>query len=57
VACRQAGGRALAAAGLSHTEIAGRLHISPHAAKAHAGRLLYHLDARGSVQPVIVACS
>ncbi len=46
---------ALVARGLSNTEIAGQLSISPHTAKTHVGRLLYKLDARNRVHLVIIA--
>jgi DNA-binding NarL/FixJ family response regulator len=46
---------ALVGQGLSNTEIAGQLHISPHTAKTHVGRLLYKLDARDRVHLVILA--
>jgi DNA-binding NarL/FixJ family response regulator len=41
--------------GLSNAEIARELHISPHTAKTHVGRLLYKLDVRDRVQLVILA--
>ncbi len=46
---------ALVARGLSNTEIADQLTISPHTAKTHVGRLLYKLDARDRVHLVIIA--
>jgi DNA-binding NarL/FixJ family response regulator len=45
----------LVARGLSNTEIAGQLSISPHTAKTHVGRLLSKLDARDRVHLVIIA--
>ncbi|WP_431961738.1 response regulator [Actinacidiphila sp. bgisy160] len=41
--------------GLSNTEIADRLSISPATAKAHVGRLFTKLAARDRVQLVIIA--
>jgi DNA-binding NarL/FixJ family response regulator len=46
---------ALVATGLSNTEIADRLAISPATAKTHVGHLLTKLDARDRVQLVILA--
>jgi DNA-binding NarL/FixJ family response regulator len=46
---------ALVGQGLSNTEIADQLHISPHTAKTHVGHLLYKLDARDRVHLVILA--
>lgn len=40
--------------GLSNAETAGQLHISMATAKAHVGRLLTKLDARGRVQLVSI---
>ena len=45
----------LIATGLSNSEIAGRLAISPATAKTHVGHLLTKLDARDRVQLVILA--
>jgi DNA-binding NarL/FixJ family response regulator len=45
----------LVAAGLSNTEIAGHLHISPATAKTHVAHLFTKLDARDRVQLVILA--
>jgi DNA-binding NarL/FixJ family response regulator len=45
----------LIAEGLSNSEIAGRLGISPGTAKTHVGHLLTKLDARDRVQLVIIA--
>jgi DNA-binding NarL/FixJ family response regulator len=41
--------------GLTNTEIAERLHMSPATAKTHVSRLLSKLDARDRAQLVIVA--
>ena len=46
---------ALIASGLSNTEIAGRLSISPATTKTHVGHLLTKLDARDRVHLVILA--
>jgi DNA-binding NarL/FixJ family response regulator len=46
---------ALIASGLSNTEIAGRLSISPATAKTHVGHLLAKLNARDRVHLVILA--
>ncbi len=46
---------ALIATGLSNTEIADRLAISPATAKTHVGHLLTKLDARDRVHLVILA--
>ena len=46
---------ALIATGLSNTEIAARLAISPATAKTHVGHLLTKLDARDRVHLVILA--
>jgi DNA-binding NarL/FixJ family response regulator len=46
---------ALIASGLSNSEIADRLAISPATAKTHVGHLLTKLDARDRVQLVILA--
>jgi DNA-binding NarL/FixJ family response regulator len=46
---------ALIATGLSNTEIADRLAISPATAKTHVGHLLTKLDARDRVHLVIIA--
>jgi DNA-binding NarL/FixJ family response regulator len=46
---------ALVASGLSNTEIAQRLDISPATTKTHVGHLLTKLDARDRVQLVILA--
>jgi DNA-binding NarL/FixJ family response regulator len=43
------------ARGLSNTEIAGRLHMSPATAKTHVSRLLMKLTARDRAQLVVVA--
>ncbi|HEX6450790.1 MAG TPA: response regulator transcription factor [Trebonia sp.] len=45
----------LVAAGLSNTEIAQRLYISPATAKTHVAHLLAKLGARDRVQLVIIA--
>jgi DNA-binding NarL/FixJ family response regulator len=45
----------LIATGLSNTEIADRLAISPATAKTHVGHLLTKLDARDRVHLVILA--
>jgi DNA-binding CsgD family transcriptional regulator len=46
---------ALIASGLSNTEIADRLSISPATAKTHVGHLLAKLNARDRVHLVILA--
>ena len=46
---------ALVASGLSNTEIAQRLDISPATTKTHVGHLLTKLDARDRVHLVILA--
>jgi DNA-binding CsgD family transcriptional regulator len=46
---------ALIATGLSNTEIADRLAISPATAKTHVGHLLTKLAARDRVHLVILA--
>jgi DNA-binding NarL/FixJ family response regulator len=46
---------ALVASGLSNTEIARRLDISPATTKTHVGHLLTKLDARDRVHLVILA--
>ena len=46
---------ALIATGLSNTEIADRLSISPATAKTHVGHLLAKLNARDRVHLVILA--
>jgi DNA-binding NarL/FixJ family response regulator len=46
---------ALIATGLSNTEIAGRLAISPATTKTHVGHLLAKLNARDRVHLVILA--
>ena len=46
---------ALIACGLSNTEIAGQLSISPATTKTHVGHLLTKLDARDRVHLVILA--
>ena len=46
---------ALIACGLSNTEIAGQLSISPATAKTHVGHLLTKLDCRDRIQLVIIA--
>jgi DNA-binding NarL/FixJ family response regulator len=46
---------ALIASGLSNTEIAGQLSISPATTKTHVGHLLTKLDARDRVHLVILA--
>ena len=43
------------ARGLSNTEIAGRLHMSPATAKTHVSRLLMKLTARDRAQLVVIA--
>jgi DNA-binding NarL/FixJ family response regulator len=43
------------ARGLTNTEIAGQLHMSPATAKTHVSRLLAKLDARDRAQLVILA--
>ena len=43
------------ARGLSNTEIAGRLHMSPATAKTHVSRLLTKLAARDRAQLVVIA--
>jgi len=45
----------LVATGLSNSEIADHLHISPATAKTHVAHLLTKLDARDRVQLVIIA--
>jgi DNA-binding NarL/FixJ family response regulator len=45
----------LVATGLSNSEIADRLHISPATAKTHVAHLLTKLDSRDRVQLVIIA--
>jgi len=45
----------LVATGLSNSEIAEQLHISPATAKTHVAHLLTKLDARDRVQLVIIA--
>ena len=45
----------LVARGLSNSEIAQRLYVSPATAKTHVGRLLMKLDARDRAQLVVVA--
>jgi len=45
----------LVATGLSNSEIADQLHISPATAKTHVAHLLTKLDARDRVQLVIIA--
>ncbi|NUS09887.1 MAG: response regulator transcription factor [Streptomyces sp.] len=45
----------LVAAGLSNTEIAARLSLSPHTAKTHVNRAMTKLDARDRAQLVIIA--
>jgi DNA-binding NarL/FixJ family response regulator len=45
----------LIARGLSNTEIAGQLHVTPGTLKTHIGRLLFKLDARDRAQLVIIA--
>lgn len=46
---------ALIARGLSNTELAEHLHVSPATVKSHVGRLLSKLNARDRAQLVIVA--
>ena len=46
---------ALVASGLSNTEIARRLDISPATTKTHVGHLLTKLNARDRVHLVILA--
>ena len=46
---------ALIAAGLSNTEIAGRLAMSVPTAKAHVSRILAKLGARDRAQLVVIA--
>jgi DNA-binding NarL/FixJ family response regulator len=43
------------ARGLSNTEIAERLHMSPATAKTHVSRLLMKLTARDRAQLVVIA--
>jgi len=43
------------AKGLSNSEIAAALHMSPGTAKTHVGRLLNKLDARERTQLVVIA--
>ena len=43
------------ARGLSNTEVAGRLHMSPATAKTHVSRLLMKLTARDRAQLVVIA--
>ncbi len=45
----------LVAEGLSNTEIAGRLYITPGTAKTHVAHLLTKLGARDRIQLVILA--
>ena len=45
----------LIATGLSNTEIAQRLHVTPGTLKTHVGRLLGKLAARDRAQLVITA--
>ncbi len=45
----------LIAAGLTNTEIAGRLFISPLTCKSHVSRILTKLDARDRTQLVVLA--
>lgn len=45
----------LVARGLSNTEIAGHLHLSPATVKTYIGRLLTKLGARDRAQLVIIA--
>jgi DNA-binding NarL/FixJ family response regulator len=45
----------LVAEGLSNTEIAAVLHLSPLTAKTHVSRILSKLDARDRVQLVVMA--
>ncbi|NIH81535.1 response regulator transcription factor [Amycolatopsis viridis] len=45
----------LIAHGLSNTELAGRLHLSPATVKTYIGRLLTKLGARDRAQLVIIA--
>jgi DNA-binding NarL/FixJ family response regulator len=46
---------ALIAAGLTNSEIAGRLFISPLTCKSHVSRILTKLDARDRTQLVVIA--
>ncbi|HZA32600.1 MAG TPA: response regulator transcription factor [Propionibacteriaceae bacterium] len=46
---------ALVAKGLSNTEIAGQLYISPATVKTHIARILTKLDARDRAQLIVIA--
>ncbi len=46
---------ALVAAGMSNTEIAAHLHLSPLTAKTHVSRTMTKLDARDRAQLVVIA--
>ena len=45
----------LVAAGLSNTEIADRLFLSPHTAKTHVNRAMTKLDVSDRAQLVVIA--
>lgn len=45
----------LVAAGLSNTEIADELFLSPHTAKTHVNRAMAMLDVRDRAQLVVIA--
>jgi len=46
---------ALVGEGLSNTEIAGRLYVSPATAKTHVSRAMVKLGARDRAQLVVIA--